>query len=99
MYVAIPFTLILLDFNICQFGRKKKKYRGKPGSRSSSKESEKKAEPVKPEEEEEEEEDDDEEEGDLSKYKLDVRTWSLRWGNKMQPALTEQVWGQYGSFP
>ncbi|XP_071006019.1 zinc finger Ran-binding domain-containing protein 2 isoform X1 [Oncorhynchus clarkii lewisi] len=53
-----------------EFGRKKKKYRGKPGSRSSSKESEKKAEPVKPEEEEEEE-DDDEEEGDLSKYKLD----------------------------
>ncbi|KAK6314529.1 hypothetical protein J4Q44_G00159880 [Coregonus suidteri] len=51
-----------------EFGRKKKKYRGKPGSKSSSKESDKKADPVKAEDEED---DDDEEEGDLSKYKLD----------------------------
>ncbi|CAK6958130.1 zinc finger Ran-binding domain-containing protein 2 isoform X2 [Scomber scombrus] len=51
-----------------EFGRKKKKYRGKTSSTSSSKESEKK-EVVKGEEEEEDDEDD--EEGDLSKYKLD----------------------------
>lgn len=54
-----------------QFGRKKKKYRGKTNSTSSSKESEKK-EVVKGHEEEEEEEE-EEEDGDLSKYKLDVR--------------------------
>ncbi|KAJ7992881.1 hypothetical protein DPEC_G00266670 [Dallia pectoralis] len=53
-----------------EFGRKKKKYRGKPVSKSSAKEIEKKVEPVKPEAGEEEEEE-EEEEGDLSKYKLD----------------------------
>ncbi|XP_029003543.1 zinc finger Ran-binding domain-containing protein 2 isoform X1 [Betta splendens] len=52
-----------------EFGRKKKKYRGKTSTTSSSKEPEKK-EVVKRDEEEEEEED-DEEDGDLSKYKLD----------------------------
>uniref|UniRef100_A0A3Q1EA52 Zinc finger Ran-binding domain-containing protein 2 n=1 Tax=Acanthochromis polyacanthus TaxID=80966 RepID=A0A3Q1EA52_9TELE len=52
-----------------EFGRKKKKYRGKSNSTSSSKESEKK-EVVKDQEEEEDEEE-DEEDGDLSKYKLD----------------------------
>uniref|UniRef100_A0A1A7XR09 Zinc finger Ran-binding domain-containing protein 2 n=1 Tax=Iconisemion striatum TaxID=60296 RepID=A0A1A7XR09_9TELE len=51
-----------------EFGRKKKKFRGKKDSTSSSKESEKKEVP-KPAEDEEEEEDD--EDGDLSKYKLD----------------------------
>ncbi|XP_038157605.1 zinc finger Ran-binding domain-containing protein 2-like isoform X1 [Cyprinodon tularosa] len=55
-----------------EFGRKKKKYRGKSNSSSSAKEPEKKEVPKDdPEEEEEEEEDDDEEDGDLSKYKLD----------------------------
>ncbi|XP_059197712.1 zinc finger Ran-binding domain-containing protein 2 isoform X1 [Centropristis striata] len=54
-----------------EFGRKKKKFRGKSNSTSSSKESEKKEVVVKGEEEEEEEEEDDEEDGDLSKYKLD----------------------------
>ncbi|CAN9500361.1 unnamed protein product [Ophioblennius macclurei] len=49
-----------------EFGRKKKKYRGK-NSTPSSKESEKK-EVVKDDDEDEEEEDED---GDLSKYKLD----------------------------
>lgn len=53
-----------------QFGRKKKKYRGKTNSTSSSKESEKKEVPKEEEEEDDEEEDED---GDLSKYKLDVR--------------------------
>lgn len=56
-------------FLLSQFGRKKKKFRGKSSSTPSSKESEKKE--VKKEEEEEEEED-DEEDGDVSKYKLDV---------------------------
>ncbi|KAM7409518.1 hypothetical protein PAMA_001143 [Pampus argenteus] len=51
-----------------EFGRKKKKYRGKTSSTSSSKESEKKEVAAKDEDEEEEEDDD---EGDLSKYKLD----------------------------
>ncbi|KAJ0064973.1 hypothetical protein NL108_000937, partial [Boleophthalmus pectinirostris] len=51
-----------------EFGRKKKKFRGKSSSTSSSKESEKKE--SKREEEEEDEEEDDED-GDLSKYKLD----------------------------
>ncbi|XP_062306491.1 zinc finger Ran-binding domain-containing protein 2 isoform X2 [Osmerus eperlanus] len=53
-----------------EFGRKKKKYRGKTSSKSSSKEvkEEKKVESNKEDNEEEEEEDDD---GDLSKYKLD----------------------------
>lgn len=55
-------------FLMPQFGRKKKKYRGKVNSTSSSKESEKKE--VKKDNEEEEE--DEEEDGDLSKYKLDV---------------------------
>ncbi|CAL8253135.1 unnamed protein product [Merluccius merluccius] len=50
-----------------EFGRKKKKYRGKPGSAPSTKEPEKKP-PVKAAEEEDE---DEEEEGDLSKYKLE----------------------------
>lgn len=54
-----------------QFGRKKKKYRGKTNSTSSSKESEKKEVPK--EEEEEEDDEEEEEDGDLSKYKLDVR--------------------------
>uniref|UniRef100_A0A3Q3AAG0 Zinc finger Ran-binding domain-containing protein 2 n=2 Tax=Kryptolebias marmoratus TaxID=37003 RepID=A0A3Q3AAG0_KRYMA len=51
-----------------EFGRKKKKFRGKNSSTSSSKETEKK---TVPKEEEDEEEDDDDEDGDLSKYKLD----------------------------
>lgn len=57
-------------FFLSQFGRKKKKFRGKSSSTPSSKESEKKE--VKKEEEEEEDEEDDEEDGDVSKYKLDV---------------------------
>uniref|UniRef100_A0A3Q4I7B6 Zinc finger Ran-binding domain-containing protein 2 n=1 Tax=Neolamprologus brichardi TaxID=32507 RepID=A0A3Q4I7B6_NEOBR len=52
-----------------EFGRKKKKYRGKSNSTSSSKESEKKEVPKEEEEEEDDEEED--EDGDLSKYKLD----------------------------
>ncbi|XP_033821308.1 zinc finger Ran-binding domain-containing protein 2 isoform X1 [Periophthalmus magnuspinnatus] len=52
-----------------EFGRKKKKFRGKSSSTSSSKESEKKE--SKREEEEEEEEEEEDEDGDLSKYKLD----------------------------
>lgn len=60
---------LVLIFLMSQFGRKKKKFRGKTNSTSSSKESEKK-EVAKDEEEEDEEE---EEDGDLSKYKLDVR--------------------------
>lgn len=59
-----------LKFWMSQFGRKKKKYRGKTNSTSSSKESEKK-EAAK--EEDEEDEDEEDEDGDLSKYKLDVR--------------------------
>ncbi|XP_072294519.1 zinc finger Ran-binding domain-containing protein 2 isoform X1 [Eucyclogobius newberryi] len=51
-----------------EFGRKKKKFRGKASSPSSSKESVKKE--SKPAEENEEEEE-EEEDGDLSKYKLD----------------------------
>lgn len=58
-------------FLMSQFGRKKKKYRGKTNSTSSSKESEKKE--VAKAEDDEEEEDEEEEDGDLSKYKLDVR--------------------------
>uniref|UniRef100_A0A8C6Q096 Zinc finger Ran-binding domain-containing protein 2 n=1 Tax=Nothobranchius furzeri TaxID=105023 RepID=A0A8C6Q096_NOTFU len=58
-----------------EFGRKKKKFRGKRDSTSSSKESEKKEVPkaaaVAAAAEEEEEEEDDDEDGDLSKYKLD----------------------------
>ncbi|XP_026069368.1 zinc finger Ran-binding domain-containing protein 2-like isoform X3 [Carassius auratus] len=49
-----------------EFGRIKKKYRGK-----STKDTEKKEEPKKNNNEEEEEEDEDDEDGDLSKYKLD----------------------------
>ncbi|XP_047231468.1 zinc finger Ran-binding domain-containing protein 2 isoform X2 [Girardinichthys multiradiatus] len=49
-----------------EFGRKKKKYRGKSNSSSSTKETEKKEVPKNDEEEEE-----DDEDGDLSKYKLD----------------------------
>ncbi|XP_075878769.1 zinc finger Ran-binding domain-containing protein 2 isoform X1 [Nelusetta ayraudi] len=49
-----------------EFGRKKKKYRGKVSSTSSSKDGGEKKEAAKDEEEEEEEDD-----GDLSKYKLD----------------------------
>ncbi|CAG01185.1 unnamed protein product [Tetraodon nigroviridis] len=52
-----------------EFGRKKKKFRGKSSNTTSSKESEKKE--VKKDDEEEEEEEDDEEDGDVSKYKLD----------------------------
>ncbi|XP_077390901.1 zinc finger Ran-binding domain-containing protein 2 isoform X1 [Festucalex cinctus] len=58
-----------------EFGRKKKKYRGKNSSKTSSskgndkKEATKKAQP--PPEVDEEEEDDEDEDGDLSKYKLD----------------------------
>ncbi|XP_038157603.1 zinc finger Ran-binding domain-containing protein 2 isoform X1 [Cyprinodon tularosa] len=55
-----------------EFGRKKKKYRGKSNSSSSAKEPEKKEVPKDDPEEEEEEEEDDDEDGDLSKYKLDV---------------------------
>ncbi|XP_028442914.1 zinc finger Ran-binding domain-containing protein 2 isoform X2 [Perca flavescens] len=51
-----------------EFGRKKKKFRGRSNSTPSSKETEKK-EVAKGEDDEEDEE--DEEEGDLSKYKLD----------------------------
>ncbi|KAM8746034.1 zinc finger Ran-binding domain-containing protein 2 isoform X1 [Acanthopagrus latus] len=53
-----------------EFGRKKKKYRGKTSSTSSSKDGEKKEVAAKAEDDEEEDEEDDEE-GDLSKYKLD----------------------------
>lgn len=66
---------------ISQFGRKKKKYRGKVNSTSSSKDGEKK-EAAKDEEEEDEEEED----GDLSKYKLDVRAVTIA-GN-----LTRQIY-------
>ncbi|XP_037105921.1 zinc finger Ran-binding domain-containing protein 2 isoform X1 [Syngnathus acus] len=58
-----------------EFGRKKKKYRGKSESKtSSSKGSEKKEVGKKPPPPppQEDEEDDDDEDGDLSKYKLDV---------------------------
>lgn len=58
-----------------QFGRKKKKFRGKSSNSTPSSKSEKK-EVEKPKEEEPDDEDDDEEEGDLSKYKLDV---SFQW--------------------
>lgn len=69
---------ILTETCICtilfygQFGRIKKKYRGK-----STKDTEKKEEPKKNNNnnEEEEEEDEDDEDGDLSKYKLDVRDY------------------------
>ncbi|XP_076582194.1 zinc finger Ran-binding domain-containing protein 2 isoform X1 [Chaetodon auriga] len=55
-----------------EFGRKKKKYRGKTNSTSSSKESEKKEVPkAEAEDEEEEDDEEDDEDGDLSKYKLD----------------------------
>ena len=57
-------------FALQQFGRKKKKFRGKPGSEGAKKEPAKKP-PVKVEEEDEDD-DEEEEEGDLSKYKLDV---------------------------
>ncbi|KAJ8408479.1 hypothetical protein AAFF_G00258930 [Aldrovandia affinis] len=55
-----------------EFGRKKKKYRGKTvGSKSVSKDNEKKVvEPVK--DGDDDEDDDDDEDGDLSKYKLDL---------------------------
>lgn len=49
-----------------EFGRIKKKYRGK-----SKKDSEKKEEPKKKDDNDEDDDDDDEEGGDLSKYKLD----------------------------
>ena len=58
-------------FLLSQFGRKKKKFRGKTNSTSSSKEVEKKE--VAKDEDDEEEDEEDEEDGDLSKYKLDVR--------------------------
>ncbi|KAG7514154.1 zinc finger Ran-binding domain-containing protein 2 isoform X1 [Solea senegalensis] len=51
-----------------EFGRKKKKYRGKTNSTSSSKSEKKEVPKVAKEEDEEEEE---EEDGDVSKYKLD----------------------------
>lgn len=61
-------------FKFLQFGRKKKKYRGTSNSSSSAKESEKKEVPKEVEEDDhEDEEEEDEEDGDLSKYKLDVR--------------------------
>lgn len=53
-----------------EFGRKKKKFRGRSNSTPSVKESEKKEVP-KGEDDEEEEDEDEEEDGDLSKYKLD----------------------------
>lgn len=62
-------NLVVTIFLLSQFGRKKKKFRGKSSSTSSSKEPEKKE--VKKDDEEEEDED-DEEDGDVSKYKLDV---------------------------
>ncbi|XP_061096429.1 zinc finger Ran-binding domain-containing protein 2 isoform X3 [Conger conger] len=53
-----------------EFGRKKKKYRGKSsGSKSASKDDEKKV--VEPTNDEDEDDDEDDEDGDLSKYKLD----------------------------
>ncbi|KAM4021482.1 zinc finger Ran-binding domain-containing protein 2 isoform 1-T1 [Anomaloglossus baeobatrachus] len=52
-----------------EFGRKKKKYRGKPSSTKSGTKGEEKVSVA--EEEEEGDEEEDEEEGDLSKYKLD----------------------------
>ncbi len=61
-------------FLMSQFGRKKKKFRGKTNSTSSSKESEKKEVPkAAAEDDDEEEDEEDDEDGDLSKYKLDVR--------------------------
>lgn len=51
-----------------QFGRIKKKFRGK-----SKKDTEKKEEPVKAAANDEDDEDEEDEDGDLSKYKLDVR--------------------------
>ncbi|XP_069594376.1 zinc finger Ran-binding domain-containing protein 2 isoform X2 [Ranitomeya imitator] len=51
-----------------EFGRKKKKYRGKPSSEKSAVKGDEKVSGV---EEEEEGDEEDEEEGDLSKYKLD----------------------------
>ncbi|XP_035271381.1 zinc finger Ran-binding domain-containing protein 2 isoform X1 [Anguilla anguilla] len=56
-----------------EFGRKKKKYRGKNvGSKSVSKDDEKKVvEPTKDDDDDDDEDDDEEEGGDLSKYKLD----------------------------
>ncbi|XP_068563566.1 zinc finger Ran-binding domain-containing protein 2 isoform X2 [Cebidichthys violaceus] len=51
-----------------EFGRKKKKFRGRSGSTPPSKDSEKKEVAKGPDDEEDEE---DEEDGDLSKYKLD----------------------------
>lgn len=56
-----------------QFGRIKKKFRGK-----SKKDTENKEEPVKVKNDKDDfdEEDDDDEDGDLSKYKLDVRFFS-----------------------
>lgn len=65
---------------LLQFGRKKKKYRGKTNSTSSSKESEKKVE--KKDEDDEEEDEEDDEDGDLSKYKLDVRTMTVAGNSK-----------------
>ncbi|XP_073499995.1 zinc finger Ran-binding domain-containing protein 2 isoform X4 [Phyllobates terribilis] len=53
-----------------EFGRKKKKYRGKPSSGKSGAKGDEKVSGVE-EEEEEGDEEEDEEEGDLSKYKLD----------------------------
>ncbi|MGH0166690.1 UNVERIFIED_CONTAM: hypothetical protein FKN15_053680 [Acipenser sinensis] len=53
-----------------EFGRKKKKYRGKTGSKGSPEEKEKAVVATAAVEEEDDEEEDDED-GDLSKYKLD----------------------------
>lgn len=70
----------------CQFGRIKKKFRGK-----NKKDDEKKEEPEKKEEEEEEdEEDEDDEDGDLSKYKLDVSAM-CKW-NRFVVALLNTPW-------
>lgn len=71
----------MIFFFVSQFGRKKKKYRGKVSSTSSSKDGGEKKEAPKDEEEEEEEDD-----GDLSKYKLDVRAVTVA-GN-----LTRQMY-------
>lgn len=60
-----------MTHKLLQFGRIKKKFRGK-----SKKDTEKKEEPVKAaanDNDDEEEDDEDDEDGDLSKYKLDVR--------------------------
>ena len=79
---------ICLMFALQQFGRKKKKFRGKPGSEGAKKEPAKKP-PVKVEEEDEDD-DEEEEEGDLSKYKLDVSRPTRRRMTAQTPRTAEK---------